>query len=157
MPWFRRRSSSRPEGREKNLTKADVAHLEKFARTRAGVEIYVEAPSTAVTDWTACLVAVDGEWTRRRVGGPRDATALGERLGLPVYDVAATGYPRRMREWTRRRKEAGHETAPRSREPADPDAHADPDADADNAVLAALEADLAGRDRRPDPDEQGRG
>ena len=38
----------------------------------AGVEAYVE-PRTTVTDTTILLVAHDGEWTRRRVDGPRGA------------------------------------------------------------------------------------
>ncbi|MDX6218568.1 MAG: hypothetical protein QOJ48_249, partial [Frankiales bacterium] len=32
---------------------------------------------------------------------------LGRTLGIPVYDVAATGYPQRMRDWTAARKAAG--------------------------------------------------
>jgi hypothetical protein len=75
------------------------AHLEAFARSRRGVEGFVE-PRTAVTEPTVVLVALDGEWTRRRLSDPGDAAALGAKLGIPVYDVHATGYPPRMREWT---------------------------------------------------------
>ena len=85
---------------------ADVAHLEAFAASRRGVEGFVE-PQTATTATTLVLVASDGEWTRRRIGSPKAAFDLGRRLGLPVYDVAATGYPQRMREWTAARKAAG--------------------------------------------------
>ena len=46
-------------------------------------------------------MAPSGEWTRRRVGTPRVAGDLAAELGVPVYDVQVTGYPRRMREWTR--------------------------------------------------------
>jgi hypothetical protein len=56
---------------------------------------------------TVVLVAHDGEWTRRRIGGPADARKIGQKLSIPVYDVAATGYPSRMREWTSRQKRAG--------------------------------------------------
>jgi hypothetical protein len=66
------------------------------------VEAFVE-PKTTVTESTVVLVAFDGEWTRRRVSGPAAAYALGRRLGIPVYDVALVGYPRRMREYTARR------------------------------------------------------
>jgi hypothetical protein len=90
---------------------SDTAHLEEFARTRRGVEAYVE-PRTAVTAMTVVLVAHDGEWTRRRIDGPEGARKLGQRLGIPVYDVGATGYPQRMRDWTRRRKEVGGPDAP---------------------------------------------
>jgi hypothetical protein len=89
----------------------DTAHLEEFARTRRGVEAFVEPP-TNVTAMTVVLVAHDGEWTRRRIDGADGARRLGHRLGIPVYDVGATGYPQRMRDWTRRRKEAGGPDAP---------------------------------------------
>jgi hypothetical protein len=80
------------------------------------VEAYVE-PRTAVTDTTVAFVAHDGEWTRRRVEDERAAAELGKRLGIPVYDVHATGYPPRMREWTRLRAEA-EKAARRGPEPA---------------------------------------
>lgn len=85
---------------------ADLTHLEAFAGSRTGVEGFVE-PETMTTATTLVLVAADGEWTRRRVSSPKTAFDLGRRLGLPVYDVAATGYPARMREWTAARKAAG--------------------------------------------------
>lgn len=85
---------------------ADTAHLEAFAASRRGVEGFVE-PQTQTTATTLVLVAGDGEWTRRRVASPKAAFDLGRRLGLPVYDVAATGYPQRMRDWTAARKAAG--------------------------------------------------
>ena len=81
-------------------------HLEAFAGSRRGVEGFVE-PETPTTPTTLVLVAADGEWTRRRVGSPKEAFALGTRWGMPVYDVAAVGYPTRMREWTARRRAAG--------------------------------------------------
>ena len=75
------------------------------------MEAYVE-PRTTVTEPTVVLVAADGEWTRRRISGPEAARDLGRRLAMPVYDVAAVGYPRRMREWTSRRKAAGDTGVP---------------------------------------------
>jgi hypothetical protein len=89
---------------------AELDHLASWASTRRGVEGFVE-PQTSTTSTTLVLVAHDGEWTRRRVASPKDAFGLGGRLGIPVYDVAATGYPSRMREWTARRRAAG-ETGP---------------------------------------------
>ncbi|MGB8652714.1 MAG: oxidoreductase [Mycobacteriales bacterium] len=86
----------------------DIAHLEAFAASRSGVEGFVE-PQTTTTATTLVLVAGDGEWTRRRVASPKAAFDLGRRLGLPVYDVAATGYPSRMRAWTAARKAAGEQ------------------------------------------------
>lgn len=108
MALFRRRN--RP-GTVRAATSADVEHLEQWTRTRRGVEAFVE-PQTAVTETTVALVASDGEWTRRRVDGPKAARDLGQRLGIPVYDVAAVGYPQRMREWTARRKAAGDTGVP---------------------------------------------
>jgi hypothetical protein len=106
---FRRRKD-RP-GVVRGANTADTAHLEQFAATRQGVEAYVE-PRTAVTQTTVVLVAADGEWTRRRIDGPAAARDLGRRLAIPVYDVAAVGYPKRMREWTARRKASGDTGVP---------------------------------------------
>lgn len=102
-----RRKNARP-GTLRGPDPADFTHLEEFARSRRGVEAYVE-PQTTVTSMTVVLVAHDGEWTRRRIAGPDEARRLGQKLAIPVYDVAATGYPSRMREWTRLRKQAGQE------------------------------------------------
>ena len=87
---------------------ADVEHLETFAADRKGVEGFIE-PETSTTTTTLVLVAGDGEWTRRRVASRDAAFDLGRRLALPVYDVAATGYPSRMRAWTAARKAAGEQ------------------------------------------------
>lgn len=99
--WSRRKGSASAADTNglKGLSKDDVAHLTSFASTRVGVEMYVE-PRTSVTEPTVVLVATSGEWTRRRVTGPKQAYALAQKLGIPVYDVAAVGYPSRMRAWT---------------------------------------------------------
>lgn len=91
----------------------ELDHLAAWASSRRGVEGFVE-PETRTTATTLVLVASDGEWTRRRVGSPKHAFAFGGRLGIPVYDVAAVGYPSRMREWTARRKAAGQDGVPPS-------------------------------------------
>jgi hypothetical protein len=98
---------SRP-GTPRVSADGDIAHLEAFAASRAGVEGFVE-PQTNTTATTLVLVASDGEWTRRRVASPKAAFDLGRKLAMPVYDVAATGYPNRMREWTAARKAAGEQ------------------------------------------------
>jgi hypothetical protein len=99
---FRKRQ--RP-GTMRTGSSADERHLEEFARTRRGVEAYVE-PRTAVTETTVLLIADTGEWTRRRVSGPKAAHALAYRLGIPAYDAGVVGYPQRMRDWNRRQAEA---------------------------------------------------
>ena len=50
------------------------------------------------------LIAHDGEWTRRRIGSLEAAQQFGHRRSIPVYEVARVGYPKRMREYTERKK-----------------------------------------------------
>jgi hypothetical protein len=101
---------SRP-GTIRSAESGDLAHLREWASTRAGVEGFVE-PQTHTTTTTLVLVAGSGEWTRRRVDSGKAAFSFGQRLGIPVYDVAAVGYPSRMREWTAKRKAAGEGESP---------------------------------------------
>ena len=106
----RRRRLPRPGGRGPTTVRAsdsaDEKHLTEFATTRRGVEGFVE-PRTAVSDVTLILVAHDGEWTRRRVPSVEWAHAFANKRGIPSYDAAVVGYPARMREYNRRRKQAG--------------------------------------------------
>ena len=81
--------------------KVDREYLEEFIRSRTGVEGYVE-PRTTVTETTLMLVAIDGEWTRRRVPSPEWAHDFANKLGVPSYDAAVVGYPQRMRDYNRR-------------------------------------------------------
>jgi hypothetical protein len=111
---FRRRGVRRlprPRGRGPTTVRpadpSDQQHLDRFASTRRGVEGFVE-PRTAVTDVTLVLVAYDGEWTRRRVPSVEWAHRFANSHGIPSYDAAVVGYPSRMREYNRRRKEAGN-------------------------------------------------
>jgi hypothetical protein len=104
--WNRKPAAERvpkDKGTVASLDPAVLAHLANFASTRVGVEIYVE-PRTPVTEPTLVLVARSGEWTRRRVTGPRQAYAIGQKLNLPVYDANVVGYPSRMRAWTSARR-----------------------------------------------------
>ena len=105
------RRTSRP-GTPRSGGAAELDHLAGWAAARRGVEGFVE-PETATTSTTLVLVAADGEWTRRRVASPKDAFGFGAKAGIPVYDVAAVGYPKRMREWTARRRAAGEVGPPR--------------------------------------------
>lgn len=83
----------------------DYEHLLDFARSRRGVEAFVEPP-TAVTTTTVVLVADSGEWTRRRVPDAATAHGFANRLGIPSYDASVVGYPQRMRDFNARRKMA---------------------------------------------------
>lgn len=82
---------------------ADMKALMDFAKSRVGVEFFVE-PETFATQTTAVAVAADGEWTRRRCGSPESIRKLARKLALPAYDVQIVGYPQRMRDWNARNK-----------------------------------------------------
>jgi hypothetical protein len=103
MAFWRRRSqpAQAPGSLDRAADRADLEHLEAFARTRRGVEAFVE-PTTPMTGTTMVLVAGDGEWTRRRIASPDAARDLGKRLAMPVYEAAVVGYPQRMRDWNAR-------------------------------------------------------
>jgi hypothetical protein len=103
---IRRWRGSRVTTLDREATSADIESLMAFARSRTGVEFYVE-PETFATDTTAVAIATDGEWTRRRVGSPQVIHKVARNLGLPVYDVQITGYPQRMRDFNERRKREG--------------------------------------------------
>ena len=103
---IRRTRGAKVASMDREATADDLDALREFARTRTGVEFFVE-PETMVTDTTAVAVAADGEWTRRRVGSPKVIRQVAKQLGLPVYDVQIVGYPDRMRAYNARLKAAG--------------------------------------------------
>ena len=74
----------------------ELKHLEDFLATHRGVEGYVE-PRTATQPTTLLLVDRDGETVRGAVREAADAFAFCEQRGVPVYDAAVIGYPKRMR------------------------------------------------------------
>ncbi|HSS68683.1 MAG TPA: hypothetical protein VLK34_09030 [Nocardioidaceae bacterium] len=100
MAFWRRRS--RP-GTIRQAESDDARYLREWVRDRKGIEGFVE-PRTAVTDTTMLLVAIDGEWTRRRVPSAEWAHTFANKLGIPSYDAAVVGIPDRMREYNRRQK-----------------------------------------------------
>jgi len=99
---FLKRRRNRP-GTLRSAESADAQYLREWVKTRKGIEGYVE-PRTAVTDTTLLLVAIDGEWTRRRVPSAEWAHNFANKEGIPSYDAAVVGYPARMREYNRRQK-----------------------------------------------------
>ena len=104
MAWFGR--GRRGRGEDASARRATLEYLRTFTAARAGVEAYVE-PATRTTPTTVVLVALTGEWTRRRVPDAQAAREIARELAIPVYDVQLTGYPRRMREWTARQRRGG--------------------------------------------------
>ena len=112
MGWFKRSASRVKRGAKvskgnRSVDDAVTLHLTEFAKTRRGVEAYVE-PQTSVTQTTLLLVAFDGEWTRRKVPSPQWAHAFAEHLEIPGYDAAVVGYPQRMRDYNTRNKKHPH-------------------------------------------------
>ncbi|SHF45933.1 oxidoreductase [Streptoalloteichus hindustanus] len=103
MGLFDRFRRSRGSAPARGATDADITHLTEWARSRRGVEAYVE-PRTTVTETTVVLIAHDGEWTRRRVAGPEAAAKWARKLAIPLYDVQKVGYPQRMRDYTARQR-----------------------------------------------------
>jgi hypothetical protein len=101
LPWRRRH---RP-GTLRTAESDDARYLKEWVGARQGIEGFVE-PRTAVTDTTILLVAVDGEWTRRRVPSVEWAHTFANNFGIPSYDAAVVGYPDRMREWNKRHKKS---------------------------------------------------
>lgn len=75
----------------------DLAYLRSWASQHALVEAYVE-PETLVNEMSVVLVDAAGDFTRRRIGGPKGIDVIAKELGVPMYDVEETGYPQRMRE-----------------------------------------------------------
>ena len=112
MGWFSRRSSrrsdpfpGRSDGPGMDIDRKEVeGHLQAFVADKRGVEAYVE-PATSVSMTTIVLIAWDGEWTRRAVPSPKEAFEVSRKLAIPVYDVNQTGYPNRMREWSKRKRQ----------------------------------------------------
>jgi hypothetical protein len=100
---IRRNRGRKVASMDREATSDDLDALREFARTRVGVEFFVE-PETMVTDTTAVAVAADGEWTRRRVGSPQVIRQVAKQLQLPVYNVQIVGYPERMRAYNARLK-----------------------------------------------------
>ena len=76
-------------------------------------------PQTTVTEVTVVLVATDGEWTRRRVGGERGARKLGKTCASPCTTSAKPAIRSGCATTTRVRasSEAGRERTATAPEP----------------------------------------
>ncbi|MDY5784825.1 MULTISPECIES: oxidoreductase [unclassified Corynebacterium] len=100
---FGRRSSSSqsslkpPRAPGNTIRAADAEYLKQWVHGRRFVEGFVE-PETVVNEMSVVLVDETGEFTRRRIGGPKGIDAVAKLLGIALYDVEETGYPDRMRK-----------------------------------------------------------
>ena len=82
-----------------------LTELEEFAAAHKGLEGFIE-PKTPTSPTSLLLVDRYGEHIRAPVREPDDAVAFCDRLGIPVYDAKVIGYPKRMREFDKRSKQA---------------------------------------------------
>ncbi len=80
-------------------------HLSEFARTRRGVEAWVEQP-TSFNPPSILLVAADGESTRRGLPSAAVGYSFAAEHDMPCYDAGVVPYPKRMREYGQRAKRA---------------------------------------------------
>ncbi|WP_288801821.1 oxidoreductase [uncultured Corynebacterium sp.] len=93
-----RKSNLRPPRAPGDTVRAkDLAYLQKWSASRTGVEGFVE-PETIVNEMSVVFVDGTGEWTRRRIGGPKGIDAVFQGTGVPLYFAEETGYPQRMRD-----------------------------------------------------------
>jgi hypothetical protein len=94
-------AARRRRGLEQHPSRSfDGTELLEFARSRRGVEVYLE-PRTRLYGHSVLLVADDGEYLRRPVPDADAARRFCGEHGIPVYDAARTGYPRRVRDYDR--------------------------------------------------------
>ena len=73
----------------------DAQYLQQWVAGRKFVEGYIE-PETMVNEMSVVLVDEQGNYTRRRIGGPKGIDEVAKLLGILLYDVEETGYPDRM-------------------------------------------------------------
>ncbi len=86
-----------------------LKQLEGFVAERKGIEGFIE-PRTATSPTTLLLVDRDGDHLRAAVREPEDAVSFCESHGIPVYDAQVIGYPKRMKDFERRRRTVPTET-----------------------------------------------
>ncbi len=98
--WFKGENPGRraPSPSTDRSTKVSTKEIEQFMDSRQGVEAFLE-PRTAIYSTTLLLVAADGEYLRRPIRDREQARKLCEARGVPLYDAAKVGYPKRMRDY----------------------------------------------------------
>ncbi len=97
--WLKGESKRRPASPSTSAASREAtSELEGFARSRIGVEAFLE-PKTTIYSTTVLLIADDGEYLRRPVKDRGQAAALCKDLNIPLYDARKVGYPKRMRDY----------------------------------------------------------
>ena len=104
---FERERQARPRRRWRlfkrrapSIPREDRGAMERFIKTRQGVEAYIE-PRTLAQPLSVVLVAADGEWLRFTVSDEGSFRKFAYKHALPVYDAGRIGYPKRMRDYRR--------------------------------------------------------
>lgn len=99
--WFKGENKGTRRAPSKSTAKANREanrELDAFISSRPGVEGFLE-PSTTIYPMTLLVVAADGEYLRRPVRDRAGAEQVCSEHGIPMYDAAKVGYPRRMRDY----------------------------------------------------------
>lgn len=97
--WFKGETKrDAPSPSTGKASRISTKELEEFFRSRQGVEAFLE-PKTAIYSTTLLVVAGDGEYLRRPIRDRDHAEELCTKHGVPLYDAARVGYPKRMRDY----------------------------------------------------------
>ncbi len=98
--WFKGESPRRrsPSPSTSRASKVSTKEIEGFIESRTGVEAFLE-PKTTIYSTTLLLVAADGEYLRRPIRDRDQAAEVCDARGVPLYDAAKVGYPKRMRDY----------------------------------------------------------
>ncbi len=97
--WFKGEGKRKPPSPSASpASKAALKELNAFITSRPGVEGFVE-PKTAIYSTTLLVVAADGEYLRRPIRDREQALDVCAKAGVPLYDAAKVGYPKRMRDY----------------------------------------------------------
>jgi hypothetical protein len=82
-----------------------LLQLDAFVAEHKGIEGFVE-PRTTTNPTTLLLVDRYGKHVRAPVRDPRDAYSFCEQHGIPVYEAQVVGYPKRMKDFEKKRRAA---------------------------------------------------
>lgn len=80
-----------------------LQELDRFVAEHKGIEGFVE-PQTPTSPPSLLLVDRYGEHLRAPLREPADAYAYCESHAIPVYEAQVVGYPKRMKDFEKRRR-----------------------------------------------------
>ena len=85
-----------------NRKAPELRNLHDWVAEHRGVEGYIE-PRTTTNPTSLLLVDRDGDHARAPLSDSQQGRKFCERHGIPVYDAQVIGYPKRMKDFERRR------------------------------------------------------